>query len=318
MNIVKSIAPLLLLLCSLSAKDLTPSNILKLSGGSTDMSISDNHLYVATIAGKIDIFDTQTKQQISTISVPKIKDFVGDLIESKIYSVDVLNNNVLIVSQGEKGGRDIFVYKNSQLNTLISAQKRLYIARAKFISDDKIIFSTLSNQLYMYDLKQNKILYDHQISQSKFSYFVLNETKDAVIVADESGDLSIIETKTGKITNTLNNQNLDNVFQVDWKNGTILTAGQDRQSVLYSGTDLQPYIRKSTFLIYGCALSKDGGKAAYSSDEQNNVTIFDTQSKQDLYTLTNNKMTISKILFLNNNEILVGTDAKVINIYKLQ
>lgn len=42
--------------------------------------------------------------------MPKIKDFLGDVIDSKIYSVDVLEK-YLILSQGEQGGRNLDIYK---------------------------------------------------------------------------------------------------------------------------------------------------------------------------------------------------------------
>lgn len=322
MNILKRILlPLLLplfLICSLKAKDLTPTKELKLSGGSTDMVLANNQLYVSTAMGKVDIFDAKTKNYKHSISISSITDFAGDIIESKIYSVDVLNKVVLIVSQGQKGGRDISIYKDSKLQNIISADKRMFIARAKFVSENKIIFSTLANQLYLYDIKEKKEIYNQQISPSSFSYFVLNENKSSVIIADESGDLKVVDVKSGNTKTILKDQNLDNIYQVDWKNDTIITAGKDRRSVLYSADNLQPYIRKSSFLIYGCALNRNGKLAAYSSDEENSITIFNTQSKKDLYTLTNNKMTVSKILFLSDNGIFVGTDDKTINFYKLQ
>ena len=34
---------------------------------------------------------------------------MGDIIDSKIYSVDVLEDNILLVSQGEKGGRNLSI-----------------------------------------------------------------------------------------------------------------------------------------------------------------------------------------------------------------
>lgn len=308
---------LFILFCSLQAKVLHPTLSLEISGGMSDMVINNKKLYVCTTKGNVHIFNAHTKQTIQTISLPQIKDFMGDKIESKIYSVDVLNDSILMVAQGEKGARTLYLYKEDKLHTLIASKEKLYIARAKFIDATQIVFSTLSNQLYLYDIKQNKTIYNQQISQSKFSYSVLNETKTEILIADESGDLKIVNTKNGAIKKRLENQNLDNVFQVDWKNDTIITAGQDRQSVIYA-QNRPPYIRKSSFLIYGCALSRDGLFGAYSSDEQNNVTVFNTQSNKDLYQLTNNKMTISKILFLNKNEIFVGSDAAVINLYKLQ
>ena len=38
-----------------------------------------------------------------------------DTIDSKIYSVDVLADNILILSQGEKGGRNIDIYNDGKL-----------------------------------------------------------------------------------------------------------------------------------------------------------------------------------------------------------
>ena len=316
MSILKKIILPFVLICALHATDLKPTSSLTLNGGSTDIVQANDKIYIATAKGKVDIFDETTKKYLSSISIEKIKDFMGDLIESKIYSIDVLNHSVLIVSQGQKGGRNIFLYNNNQLHTLVSDRKRMFIAQAKFVDKSTIIFATLSNQLYLYDINNKQEKYNLQISQSKFSYFALNENKKEVIVADESGDLKIVDIAAKKIKAQLSNQNLDNVFQVSWKKDLILTAGQDRRSVLYSDNSMQPYIRKSGFLIYGCALSNDSTLAAYSSDEQNNVTIYNTQSKKDLYKLIDNKMTITKILFLSNNEVLVGTDSNIVNYYK--
>lgn len=316
MNILKKIILPFILVCALNGANLQPTSTLTLNAGSTDIIKANSKIYIATAGGKVDIFDQKTKKYLSSISIAKIKDFMGDVIESKIYSIDILNESVLIVSQGEKGGRNIFLYKNNELQTLVSDKKRMFIAQAKFVDKSNIVFATLSNQLYLYDIKNKQEKYSLQISQSKFSYFALNENKKEVIIADESGDLKIIDIYAKKIKAQLSGQNLDNVFQVSWKKDLILTAGQDRRSVLYSDNEMQPYIRKSGFLIYGCALSSDSTLAAYSSDEQNNVTIYNTQSKKDLYTLIDNKMTITKILFLSNNEVLVGTDSKIVNYYK--
>lgn len=318
MYLLKKIIPVLFLICTLYGTEVTPPTMkLQISGGATDMVATATKIYIATAVGRIDIFDKTDKTLIESIKLEKIKDFVGDMIESKIYSIDEIEDQLLIVAQGEKGGRNIFLYKNKTLETIISDKKRLFIAQAKFLNKNQIIYATLSNEVILYDLQQHKALYTEQISHSKFSYFVLNDVKTQLLVADESGNLKVINAYNGQIQTTMKNQNLDNVFQVDWKNDIILTAGQDRRSVLYIPNNLQPYIRKSDFLIYGCALSEDGSLAAYSSDEQNNVTIYDTKEKEELFLLIDNTMTIAKILFLSNQEILVATDACTVNYYKL-
>lgn len=316
MNILKTFILTIFLICSLNASKVEPSLKLVASGGVTDMVISDSKLYVATNTSSVDIFDLNTKNLLMKVKLPKIKDFMGDIIDAKIYSVDVLNNKILILSQGEKGGRNIDIYENGKITNIISDKKRLFIARAKFIDENQIIFSLLSNQLFLFDIKRSKYNYNKQISQSKFSYFALNENKKEIVIADESGNLKLHNTQNGELIKIFKNQNLDNVFQIDYKKGNILTAGQDRRAVFYGKTNT--YFKESSFLIYSCALSDDANIAAYSSNEENDVTIFNTKSQDKIDILTGNKMILTKILFLNKKEIFVASDDKNINYYKLK
>lgn len=308
----------LFLIFTSNAKDLEPTNSLIASGAVTDMVIKNNHLYASTDASCVDIFDINTKELTNSIKISKIEDFMGDIIDAKIYSVDVLDDMILILSQGKKGGRNIFIYKDEKLQTIISDEKRFFIAKAKFIEKDKIIFSLLGNQLYLYDIKNKKKLYVEQISQSKFSDFDLNDDKSKIIIADESGILHQYETLTGNFIKNFENKNLDNVFQVDWKKDRILTAGQDRRAVVYNDIKNSAYYKQVNFLIYSCGLSPSSNLAGFASDEENNVTIFDTRYKNNLYKLQGNKMTLTNILFLNENEVFVSSDDKKINYYKLK
>lgn len=298
------------------ASTIKPSYSITVSGGVTDLVLKNKLLYIGTKEGAVDIYNIKTKKIINKIELPKIKDFVGDLVNAKIYSVDVLEKKVLILSQGAKGGRNIFLYKNNKLTEIISAKKKMYIARAKFIGKSTITFALLSNQIYLYDFINKKELFNLQISQSKFSHFKLSEDKSEMIIADESGNLKKLDIKTAKVIQTFKDYNLDNVFQVDYKNDIILTAGQDRRAVVYNQGNT--YFKQVQFLIYSCALSPSAIKAAFASDEDNNVTVFNTKNKKELYTLTQTKMTLSNILFINEKELFVASDANSINYYKLK
>ncbi len=119
------------------------------------------------------------------------------------------------------------------------------------------------------------------------------------------------------IIKTFKNQNLDNVFQVDIKNDIILTAGQDRRSAIYSLDGRISYYKEFSFLIYSAGLSPSGTLAAVASDEENNVTVFNVNSKENICNLTQNRSTLTNILFINENEIIVSSDDKKINFYKL-
>lgn len=317
MNILKTLFFCLILFLNLNAKDLEPNFSLIASGAVTDLVLKEEKLYVATTASSLDIFDINTKEKIDSIKTSKIKDFTGDIIDSKIYSVDVLEDNILLVSQGEKGGRNLSIFNNGKISNLIEDKERLFIARAKFLDENHLIFALLSNQIYLYDIKNKKILKELQISQSKFSNFKLTSDKTKVVVSDESGILTMLNSKTFEIIKTFKNQNLDNVFQVDIKNDIILTAGQDRRSAVYSLDGRISYYKEFSFLIYSAGLSPSGTLAAVASDEENNVTVFNVNSKENICNLTQNRSTLTNILFINENEIIVSSDDKKINFYKL-
>lgn len=317
MTFIKAAIILVLFLFTLNAKDINPSYTYLASGGITDLVIKNGKLYVATKASKVDIFDINTKEKISSITLPKIKDFMGDEINSKIYSVDVLKDSILILSQGNKGGRAIHIYKDSKLKEIISAKEKMYIARAKFVSEDKILFALLSNELYLYDLKTNKKIYDMQLSQSKFSNFSLNEDRKQVVVADESGILKLVDVDSSDLIKTFAKQNLDNVFQVDIKNNIILTAGQDRRAAVYDIKANSAYHKNTSFLIYSAGLSPSGKIAGIASNEQNEVKVFNTKTQRDLSMLKGNNTTLTNIVFINEKEVFVTSDDERINYYKI-
>ena len=288
------------------------------SGAVTDIVHRDSKLYSATDASCVDVFDVKTQKLVQKIKVAQITDFMGDVIDSKVYSVDLINDKILILSQAQKGARRVHLYENGKLELVIPHTDRLFIAKAKFIDENTILLGLLSNEIISYDIKNKKQNYRMSVSQSKFSNFVLNETKTQVVVADESGDLKILDTKDASLLQELSGQNLDNVFQVDFKNGVIATAGQDRRVVVYSLKSNAAYYKTAKFLIYSVGLSPSGRTVGYASDENNNVTLFDVNTKRELGVFGGNKMTLTNIAFINEKEFFASSDDKTINLYKIR
>ena len=68
-------------------------------------------------------------------------------------------------------------------------------------------------------------------------------------------------------------------------------------------------------VLRSVGVSPNGKRVAYASDEENNVEVFEVKSKKVLGKFTGNKMTLTKILFLNEKEFLVASDAKIVNRY---
>ncbi len=307
----------LLFFIQLNAKDLKPTLVYNGSGAVTDLVYQNSKLYSGVAEGAVDIYDTKEKKLIKTINVPKIKDFIGDEVDSRVYSVDIIDNKIMIVSQGKMGYRRVHIYKDNNLSEIISVAKSYTISKAKFIDSNHLLIALLSNELILFDIENKKEIYREQISASKFSNFALNEKKDEVVMVDESGDLKLVSVKNGKIFKELKGQNVDNVFQVDYKNGMIITAGQDRRCAIYSKDGKIAYHKEGSFLIYGAGLSPSGKIGGFAVDENNNVQLFNTSSKSDLYKLGSHKATISSILFINEEELFTASDDTHINYWNL-
>jgi len=319
MKILMKILLSLLIVNSLfSATIQKPNAQYKADGAVIDLVIQDGKMYASTKVSIVDIFDIKTKKIIKKITLPNITDFMGDEITAKIYSVDVLNNEILILSQAEHGYRSVYIYKDNKLNPIITIEDKLYIAKAKFIDKDNIVLGLLSNDIISYNIKTKKQNWTIQPSGSKFSNLTLSTNKKEVVICDESGDLHILDTKDGKLLKTLSGQNLDNVFQADYKNNIIITAGQDRRAVVYNLNNGSAYYKTTNFLIYSVGLSPSAKLAAFASDENNNVTVFKTNTKNTVGVFGGNKMTLTNILFLNEKEFFVGSDDRTINFYKIK
>ena len=314
MKIVLILTALVSLLFSAAMQQPVKSYIA--GGAVVDMVRAQGKLYVATDASSVDIFDLKSTKRIAQIKVDKITDFMGDIIDSKIFSVDVYDGRVVLLSQGDKGYRRVHIYEAGKLQEIISIKDQLYIAQVKFLDKNRLMLALLSDELIAYDIATSKQLYRVAASYSKFSNFALDEKRELIVVADESGVLKIHKTKDGSFVKELKGQNLDNVFQVDIKNGVIATAGQDRRAVIYNANSA--YYMGSHFLIYAVGLSPSGRLAAYASDEQNNVTLFKTGTKSVLAKYTGNKMTLVKIIFLDEKQFLVASDDRKINLYQIK
>ncbi len=315
---MKFIFYLFLLTCNLSFASNLKANFKYIaSSGVNDLVYNDSKLYVGTSKNLVNIFDTNTKKLIQNIKVPKVKDFMEDEIDAKIYSLDVYKNKILITAQGNRGYRKIYLYFNNELELLISDNKKLYMKQAKFINEYTIIVALLSNQLFLYNLRDNTIVWEKQISQSSFSHFILNEDKNSLILADESGTLKQINVKNGKIIKTYFGLNVDNVYQVDFKNDLVITAGKDRRCAIFNNKNLDYYYKKADFLIYSVGLSPSGKIAAFANDENNNITVFNTNTKEELFVLKGHKSTLTNIVFINENELYSSSDTNEILYWKI-
>ncbi|WP_297434040.1 WD40 repeat domain-containing protein [Sulfurimonas sp.] len=317
---MRYIVVLFLLFSTLFAQKLIePLHIYKVPKGlATDVLYNRGNLYIATDVGKVDVFNTKTKKAISFIELSKIKDFMGDEIDSKIFDIDILNNTLLILSQDNGGYSRISFYQNKKLKQIISQKDKLNIIQAKFIDKNNILIALISNDIISYNIQTKKMNWDTQASMSKFSSFALNNKHTKVAVGDESGNVHIINVKNGKILKTLSGQNVDNLFDVDFKNGIVLTGGQDRRAAVFNLKTSSAYYKTSKFFIYGVGLSPSGKIAAYSCDIHNDVELFNTTTKESLGKYKATKAVVNGIYFINEKEFFVHSNSADVGYYKVK
>jgi len=301
----------LILISQIFAKDISPVCTIKVDGTILGLLVTDGKIYASTGSSTVEVFNVKTHKKEKVIQFDKIKDFFGDISDTRIFSIDKNNNRLLFVSQGEEGFSRLYLYVNGKKNLIFDKKDKLSIVKAKFISKDRIILALLSSQVLLYDLKTKKFLYNEQVSGSKFSDFALNKKRTKMVLVDESGSATLVDTKNGKIIKVFKGQNLDNVYQVDYKNHIIAIASKDRRCGIYKDDGSLAYYKKADFMVYSVGLSIDGKLCAYPSDFVNNITIFDVNSKEDVYRLVGDKSTISNIIFMGDNTMFTSSKNKI-------
>jgi outer membrane protein assembly factor BamB len=284
-------------------------SVIKTSGNLLDIIIDNNKIYFSTSNGKIGYIESNKVKDV--ISLPKIRSFTGEMIEPKVFSIDKIGDTIVVASEGN----NLYTIKNKKL-TKLNISTNTLIKKAKFIDKDRVFVALLSNEIILYNITTNKIIYKSQLIGSTFSDFALNEDKSKVVVANESGDIPLISTSNGKIIKTLKSVNLDNIYKISFRNNIIATAGQDRKTTIYNLSNNSIYRLEAEFLVYACALSDRF--VAYSYDEDNKIAVAEINSKSNRYILKGHNATINNIMFIDNNRLISIADEPKIIIWSIK
>jgi len=283
------------------------------------MVLRDNTLLIGTDSGSLQIYDYEAKVFTATISLPQVKDFVGDMIAPRVFSVDEMQGRYLLLSDSGKGGySNLWMHENNVTTQLVSAEDKKPVIKVRFINKDQVLLGYLSNEAALFDIRSKKEIYRVQLSESKFSDFTVNEAKTQAVFACESGVLNVIDTKSGEVLNVLKSVNVDNVYKVDFKQGIISGAGQDRRGALYDVLMGSGEYVEGSFLIYATGLSPSAKKVAFAMDEQNNISIYNRATKTKIAELKGQKSTLNTILFKDENTLFSSSDDETVMMWKLK
>jgi len=265
-----------------------------------DFVIDALKVYVANDEGSVEIFDLEKRKKVGEIFLKPYRTTKGDLVNVKVLSVDRFNRKTLILSTAKDGYRNLWLHDGRKLIPIITKERKMVIKEARFIDDKNFALATLGYDIIKYTLNDDYKIFNNHIEESAFSDMELSEDKKSLAAVSESGQMSLIDLKSGKILRQPKPLNLDNVYKLDYKKGNIITAGEDRRVGVYP-KDRKPYFIKSDFLIYCVALSPSGKYGVYSANEDSDLVLFEIKSGKKIHTLTGQKSLPSTIKFFDEN-----------------
>jgi len=303
----------------LSAQEIHPSLKIKTSGAITDFFIEGSKVTLSTDAGTIEAYNIKTGKQTGFIQLPPMKDFMGDIVPTKIYSIDKVADKILVVTQGNHGFRNVSIFENGQWKEIFNAEKdKMMVQKARWIDQSTFLLGLMSNDLVLVDVRPKQIICELSISPYTFSDFSLTADKQFVFTADESGIVHKIEIKNCLIKKEFSGINVDNIYQIVSKNSIVITAGQDRRVGVYNTVINDNYFLQKDFLVYSVGLNTDGSIAAYSATEDNNICIFNTLTRKDKYILSGHESVVTKMVFFDNQTFVSAGDDQYLIIWKIE
>ena len=301
-----------------AAQSYTPTREIVIDGVAKDMVLCDGRLIIGTDQGSMQVYDIVRAQFVKRVRIPNITDFMGDEISARVASVDYLKGRYLLLSDSGKGGyADLRIHENNTTRQILSASDKKPVIKARFIDRDHVLLGYLSNEVSLMDLRTKKESYRIQLSESKFSDFALNEDRSLAAFGCESGEITVLETRTGKILKRLSDQNVDNVYKVDIKKDYVVAAGQDRRASWYNWKTGKGGYFRANFLVYAAALSPSAGRAAYAMDEHNDIMVYTLLSQSRIAVLKGQKSTLNTIIFQDENTLFSASDDKTVMMWKI-
>lgn len=307
----------LLLLAAVNAKDITPITTIKTSGIVSDFVEDEGYLYVATDAGVVDIIDLSSQEIVKQIKFDPLQTAKGDTVPARVHCIDRFDGKTLMVTSDINAYRNVWIDDGTTLKKIIDSKQHMMPKSAYFSSKNKIIFGSFGSDVILYDNDEHSKRYERHISESTMGGMTLSPDKKKMIVADESGEVRLIEVNTSRVLKTFSSEHVDNIYRVAYANHIIITAGQDRRVGIYKEKG-KAYHIKSDFLVYAVGLSPSGRTGIYSSGFKHDLQLFNTANGSKGDRLVGHYAIPGKILFIDETSIISAGDEEKIFFWKLE
>lgn len=295
---------------SAAASIIPPYAAIQTDGLVSDMVVREGKLYVSTDGGGVGIYDAQTRKKVSSILLPKVKIGSSKPFVPKIYSVDHYRNMTVMVSESGESFRNVFLMKENKLVKIIDNSRGLLIKKVRFLDVGHVLFGLSGDTIVSMDISTNMLVYQVQAGGGVFQDMALSNSRGLVAVADESGEIAMINTKNGRKVKTLRGINLDNINRIDYRDNTILSAGQDRRVGVYR--EKGSYFIETDFFVYAVGLSPSATRGVYTDGTENELQLFDVATRAKTARLKGGETLYDTLIFIDEHQLVgAGEENKI-------
>ncbi len=261
--------------------------------------------------GEIEILDENFTQKMN-YKFPKIKTYFGDLIESRIFSADLLDDEILVLLSSDFGAQKLEILGKKDFDL-----KSENFKNAFFINKNLAILADLSGEIYFFDLQNGKISDPIKISSSSLSSVEISPNRKILVLASEGGKVYVFDIVSKKILSQ-KSLNKDRIHDLAISSNLKIATGANDKSASFF--DFKNDIVKnfeSEFLVYAVSISENGKTLAYQSSENGDITLINTQNFEISNIIKTNDGNLGSII-LNNNFIVTSNFDKKIKIWSIK
>lgn len=310
------IVMIFLIASGISAKDIKPYKYIQASDAVSDFVKAGDTLVIGTEEGIVDIYDLKKDKPVDKITLKKQKNILGDESGILIISVDYMDGRVAFLTRELNTWGELYIYENKKLTKLIKNSEHITLQKVRFVDKDRVIINTMGNELIFFDIKKAKFIYRKQLGLGSFSDMAVSENKKYLYSADETPIINKIEIESGKVLQSFEEANKRDIFSIDYKNRVLLSGGKDKRVILYK-TPKEYKITKGDFFIQSVALSPNAVKAAFTKNDNDEISIIDTLTLKETHLLKGHKKTVIKIDFYEEDKLLSADEGNRLLFWKL-
>lgn len=306
------------------------ANELKINANITALQYkqAQNALLIGTDTGEVLWYDVGQKKFNSSflIKLPSVQNYYEKGVGARIHSLDELNSRFLLVSEGDFGTQNVSVCVNSELKKGSNPQGACAtmkspfanIKKAFFIDENTALLVLLSSDIKFVDLKgfigaepKLAVLKEFKFSHTSLNDATLNEQRQNLLVASESGELQVFDIKAWQLLAKYDKIHKDTLDQVDFKNAVIASCGKEKKlGIVKMGEER--FLQKNS-LIYSCALSPSGEVVAFASSAagKDNIELINTTNLRSVK-LFDDDFFAKFIIFLNENDLVIAGGSTIL------